>query len=128
MKGIVLSIALLTSSIITVAHADFVGRWCWDNNSDINAFSVVIHKAGEIYKGSYSAVAQRGNKIDDNDSAFSFKVGMKSKIRTRLAAGQSRNSGLIELKLPSDHRLEWSLLKAPIGEIYIPKFAVLHRC
>lgn len=127
-RGIVLGMTLLISSVTTVVHADFSGRWCWDNDSDVSAFSVTIHKIGGIYKGAYSAVAQGGKKIDDNDSAFSFKAIKKNKIRTKLIAGISGRIGLIELKLPSNQRLEWLLLKAPNGEIYVPRTAVLHRC
>jgi len=127
-KGIGLLMALLLSFITTTTHADFVGRWCWDHDNDVSAFSIVIHKAEGRYRGAYYSVVQRGNRIDDNDRAFSFKLTKKNRIRTKLIAGISGSTGLIGLKLVSDQMLEWLLLKVPKGDIYVPKMAVLHRC
>lgn len=120
-------IFILFVFIATQARADFTGQWCWDQNSRVSAFSIVINKVSGIYKGGYYSVAHNGNKIDDNETAFSFRATQKKVIKTKLKAGISGNMGLIRLEI-FNNKIDWSVLKYPKGEIYVPQKAVLHRC
>lgn len=109
-------------------HADFSGKWCSDKDNDVNAFALIIHKSKDQYHGGYYSVAQRGDKIDDNDMAFSFNSRKKKTVITKLHAGISGNIGLIQLKLLNDKKINWLVLKAPKGEIFVPNEATLYKC
>lgn len=108
--------------------SNFSGKWCWDKNSKVGTFSLVINKVSNVYKGGYSCVAYSGDKIDDNDNAFSFKATKKNKIKTKLKAGISGESGLIYLEILNDNKIKWIVVKEPKGEFYPPETAILHRC
>ena len=107
--------------------SDFSGQWCWDKDSKMRAFSLVIDKVSGVYKGGYYSVALGGNIIDDNETAFSFKVTDKNIVETKLTAGIDGSTGLIRL-ISDSKRLEWILLRKPKGEIFVPDNAILHRC
>ncbi len=122
-------ILLILSSLITnETNAAFSGHWCWDKDSDVSVFSIRININKDIYKGSYSSVAYSGDKIDENDNAFSFKKTTSSIVKTKIKAGITGNIGFMELKLLDANKLLWRLLKEPEGDIYVPKEAVMHRC
>ena len=124
---LVLSVLILTISSVAVG-SDFSGQWCWDKDSGVSAFTIVVKKVAGIYRGGYFAVAQHGNRIDDNDTAFSFKVTEKNMIKTKLKSGIDGSIGLIQLKIRSDNKMEWLVLQKPKGEFFFPQEAMLHRC
>lgn len=122
---------LLAMSIVSVAcseNSDFAGRWCWDGDSDVSAFGILIKKDTSVYRGGYYSVVQSGNLIDDNESAFSFKETNKNIIKTKLKAGISGNTGLIQLQRLANKKMHWLILEMPKGDIFVPKTAILHRC
>ena len=124
---------LLTVSIIKVTFSapvnnGFVGIWCWDLDSSVSAFSITIKKISGLYMGSYGSVIRSGNKIDDNDDAFRFKEAKKNVVKAKIKAGISGNTGLIQLKILDNKKIEWFILRKPKGEFYVPQKAILHRC
>ena len=128
-KNTIIFLSSILFLILTnTVNADFAGKWCWDEDSNISAFSIVINKIADKYQGGYYAVAQSGNKIDDNNLAFSFIAIQKNIIKTKFKAGISGSIGLIQLKLINDKKIDWLVLQVPKGEIYVPKKAILHRC
>ncbi len=124
---VVSSVFILITSGVAVG-SNFSGQWCWDKDSDVSAFSIVINKVSGMYRGGYCSVTLSGNRIDDNDMAFSFKATDKNIIKTKLKAGITGNIGLIQLENFNDKKLVWLVLQEPKGEIYVPQKAILHRC
>lgn len=121
-------VAILTLVFTNSANAVFSGKWCWDKNSDVNVFSIVINKTAITYVGGYSLVTQSGNRIDDNDTAFHFTVPKKNSIKTKVKSGITGNRGLIQLELIDDKKIYWSVLQFPKGEFDAPIKATLQRC
>ncbi|KTD63152.1 hypothetical protein [Legionella shakespearei] len=107
---------------------DFSGSWCWDKNSKYSTFSITINKFLNKYRGGYASVASSGNKIDDNDDAFSFEKPLKNIVKTTIRTGISGDTGVIQLKLVNRNTIEWRILKAPEQEFYAPEIALLHKC
>ena len=107
---------------------DFSGRWCSNDNNKKQTFTLFINRVSNLYKGGYLGVALGGNRIDDNDEAFSFKASKKDTVQTKIKAGISGKSGIIQLKLLEPNRLAWVILKMPEGPFYVPIKTTLHRC
>lgn len=107
---------------------DFSGRWCWVRDSDFSTFTIIIKKVSNRYNGLYSAVAYLGDKIDDNDDAFSFKVPLSNTVQTNLNSVLDKYKGKIQLTLQSNNTLEWRILRALKEETYAPSMAILKRC
>lgn len=126
---IVFSLIMVTNTgHAKIVSYEFSGRWCWEFNNNINNFSIDIVKINNKYKGGYDSVSQSGNKIDDNDSAFSFGVTTKKTIKTKLKSGITGNIGLVELELINKNKLKWIIIKHPDGEMYLPSKAILYKC
>ena len=125
---ILLAVFIVNISAADTIKNDFIGRWCWDKNSKVSTFSVFINKIVNTYKGSYLTVAFRGNRIDDSEDAFSFKASGKKIVKTKLRTGSEKEAGLIQLKILSNNKMEWFIIKFPRGEFYAPRKAILHKC
>lgn len=109
-------------------NANFSGKWCWDKNSNISYFSLVINKHSNKYSGGYYSVAQYGNRIDDNDFAFSFLEKNKNVIKTKIKSGITGNIGLIKIHLIGNNEMIVNVLTAPKGDFFFPKKSKLYRC
>lgn len=107
---------------------NFSGQWCWDKDDHYSTFSIELHKNENIYNGGYSAVAQSGNRIDENNDAFDFKASKHDLIRTIISAGRTGNKGIIQLKILNEKTLEWKVLLYPADEFYVPEKAILNKC
>jgi hypothetical protein len=88
----------------------------------------VIDKKSENNIGGYFCVSQSGNKIDDNEAAFSFKTTRKKTVITNLKSGISGNIGILRLEVLNKNKLKWVIIKRPKGEMYVPNEAILNRC
>lgn len=75
----------------------------------------------------YYSVTYGGDKIDDNDEAFSFTKPDIEVIKARFKAGINGKVGLVRLRLLNHNILEWKILKKPGSEFYPPKKALLHK-
>lgn len=106
----------------------FIGRWCWELNSEVSNFSIIFTKKLDEYIGGYDAVALGGNIIDESEDAFRFKDKYKNSIKTTIKSGITGNIGLVELKFLDYRTIEWIVIHAPKGEFYAPKKAILQKC
>ena len=127
-RMVIIFISLSLCFVTKNSHANFSGKWCWDRDSDISAFSIVINKKNHVYIGGYFAVCQGGKKIDDNDVSFRFNETKRNSIQTEFQAGITGNKGLIEIRVLANQKIQWRILKFPEGDIFVPKEALLHRC
>lgn len=126
--GLLLILLTINLSVANASTRDFIGSWCWKKNNQINAFTLIINKIADVYKGGYFSVSQKGNRIDDNEDAFTFKSSDMSVIKIKFKAGISGETGIAQLKLMKNGEIEWIVLQSPRGEFYAPKNAVLHKC
>jgi hypothetical protein len=112
---------------------DFIGKWCWDDNSRNSTFSITINKKNDIYIGDYFAVAYGGDKIDEGEKAFDFKTCPKNQVKTKLKTtmysrpGKYKGPGIVELTF-INNKLQWRVIEEPEEEFYAPENAILHRC
>ena len=127
-RMVIIFVSLPLCFVTKNSFANFSGKWCWDQDSNISAFSIVINKKNHVYIGGYFSVSQGGNRIDDNDISFRFNETKKSVIQTKFQAGLSGNKGLIEIRMLANQKMKWRILKFPAGDIFVPKEALLHRC
>ena len=133
-KKKILSYIVLTI-LANMAHSNsfsksVLGRWCWELDSAISAFSLDITKSkknSNLYIGSYYAVAYHGDKIDDNEKAFYFKNTTGNIIKAKIRTGISGAMGAIQLKF-LDNKVEWLVTRFPDGEFYVPEKAIMKRC
>ena len=107
---------------------DYSGRWCWEKDSPANVFTLIIDKDSTKYTGGYYSVTDYGNKIDDNEKSFSFKIANVDTIKTTMKSGITGKIGEIQLKILNKDTLEWTVLKKPGGEVYFPQQAILNGC
>lgn len=122
--------ALLSINICnaTSLSNSFSGTWCSIENNKKQAFTLIINKHSDLYKGGYFAVALGGQRIDDNEKAFSFKAVKTNTIKTKITAGITGKIGMVYLKLLNKNKLEWVILEAPGGDFYVPIKAILNKC
>ena len=107
---------------------NFTGSWCWEKNSKQNAFLIIIKNDSKFYRGGYFSVALGGNRIDDNENAFAFKISGKNKIKTFIESGINNQVGVLQLTIINNNKIEWKILKLPEGDFYVPQIATLYRC
>jgi hypothetical protein len=125
---ILLAVSVINNTFSASLDNSFLGRWCWDLSSEVSVFSLTIKKDSGLYVGRYSSVIEGGYRIDDNDDAFTFKATKNNIIRTKIKTGISGKTGLIQLKLLNNEKIEWIVLQKPKGEFLVPLNATLHKC
>jgi hypothetical protein len=106
----------------------FEGVWSW--TSQRSAFNLTLKQSGTHITGRHSAVAQNGNRIDD-DSDPRDKPSISGTVKGNRATVQFASSytegagGDAELTL-EHNRLHWRILKSH-GQHYFPDTAILSR-
>lgn len=119
---------LFVNSGINASKNDFSGKWCWNKNDLSDSFRVFIRKVNNRYYGSYLFVAYHGRRVDENNKAFNFKATLASHVQTSLSAGVNKSKGKIQLVIQNNKTIEWRVLKATVGEFFLPSKALLERC
>jgi len=106
------------------------GGWQWEKNDDRHDFSLQISLQDGFVVGKHCYVFDYGNKIDcaSDKQDVSFKIensGLDS-IRVNIRSHYSGQQGIAVVKLKAG-KLHWKLVKAPAGEYYLPKEALMIR-
>ncbi|RPH29517.1 MAG: hypothetical protein EHM93_17230 [Bacteroidales bacterium] len=108
----------------------FCGNWKWEKNDEKHDFTLQILQKDTIVVGKHCYILNAGSKMDcsDNDNVFSFKF--KPSNTDSLVLGirsyYSNQVGQISLKYKNG-KIYWKLVKAPKGEYYLPREAVLTK-
>lgn len=113
-------------SFRAVSHS-FNGQWCWDKSDESETFSFNLYKKNDRYYGGYYGVAYDGNRINTYNSAFDFKDNGQDTVQIKMVL-EPMSVGLIQLKLLNEALIEYTVIKEPPGEFYIPSQGRLIPC
>jgi hypothetical protein len=104
------------------------GTWRWEKNDESHDFTVTIYLKDGFIMGTHCYILDSGKKMDcpTNQKDTSFKkANLKADtITLNIRSYYSGKSGDVKLELRKG-KLHWKLTKAPRGEYYFPKEAVL---
>lgn len=130
-KQVIVIICLMlikNSSFSESINEKLLGVWCWDLNNNEQAFSITIkERSGKLY-GGYDSVVDFGEKIDDNDNAFSFTQIRNNMLKMKVKSGIDGGIGLVQLNVLTNDKIKWTVIHEPKGEFYAPRRAILHKC
>lgn len=104
------------------------GSWQWEKNDDRHDFSVVIYLKDGFISGTHCYILDSGKKMDcaTDSKEVSFKVinPKTDSIILSIRSYYSGKSGDVKLE-NRNGKLYWKLIRAPKGEYYFPKEAIL---
>lgn len=106
----------------------FEGHYEWEENSEIETFSVDIILNDNIYEGSYCAVAESGNKIDcgieEDNPSFIFLESNENQFTVNFTTNYDLSNGKVTLELRGG-KLYWKIVEQPEGLYFCPEEAIL---
>lgn len=112
------------------AAADpFDGAWLWVGKRDV--FELFLVQEGSKLKGAHAATHDNGRRVDTHDEPEKAGPSLVGKVtggvaEVSITSAYSGKTGRARITM-TPAGLHWSLLKAPDGEFYFPRQAVLKR-
>ena len=113
---------------ISAFTANFSGQWCWEKNNKNTTFFLELKKKGDYFIGGYHFIALNEHKLDENSKAFNFKDNQSFIVQTKVVTSWKDRIVLVQLKLDDNQHMEWTLIKQPFGEFFLPRKAILYNC
>jgi hypothetical protein len=108
----------------------FCGTWRWEKNDEHHDFSIELSLKDGLLLGRHCYVLNSGNKMDCSNGGkeFSIKIELPKNdtVTLKVKSFYSGEVGIAHLEI-KEGKLFWKLVKAPKGEYYFPKQAVLIR-
>lgn len=109
-------------------NCKFCGTWRWEKNDDRHDFSLEIQLRDGLLIGRHCYILNSGSKMDcaTESKDFSFKIENPTSdtLTINVKSYYSGKVGKVLLEA-KEGRMYWKLMRAPKGEFYFPKQAVL---
>jgi len=104
------------------------GSWRWEKNDERHDFLLEISIKDSLIFGRHCYILDSGNKMDcsmeSTDASFKTQISVADSMTVIIRSYYSNQKGLVKLEL-KNKKLYWTLIKAPKGEYYLPKNAIL---
>ncbi|WP_419812801.1 hypothetical protein [Bacterioplanoides sp.] len=122
-KCLLLSLIFISQSLFSQEQK---ALWVWQGNTSEHTFSITLSKSENGYSGTYCAIGMAGRRTDCSaNSAETFSTALSGEI-FEFKTNYSRALGTASITLIGEE-LHWEIIKAPNGEHYAPKEALLKR-
>jgi hypothetical protein len=129
--SIFLGIALIVflSALVPFQVANLQGSW--KSTTDNSEFILYLDQPSNNLTGSHCSVQQNGNRIDcrldDTDLSISGRVNDATTVTVTFKSFSGGATGKATIKKVTPTTIEWTIIKKPQGEFYIPMNAVLTK-
>lgn len=111
-----------------VSH-NLTGRWEWDNNNEHQSFSIIITQVSNMLKLQVCAISNDGARVDcvaGDDFSSVIPITRNYNVIAKVKSAYTGNTCIVRLTFKKD-KLLWKIVKAPKGDCYFPKNAIMKK-